>query len=122
MLSGGCKGKPRRLFLLYLCAVKFLSPLEGFPGGCQKALLPPPNPCWQHISFSRAWKSHCALYKLIRTLSFLVAPSEPCSPGYSPLVPRLIHGSGRVPRNPCSGSALHRRPSPVVTILTCLLQ
>ena len=49
MLSGDSKGKPRRLFLLYLGAVKFSFPLEGFPGSCQKALLPPPNPCWQHI-------------------------------------------------------------------------
>lgn len=49
MLSGDSKGKPQRLFLLYLGVVKFSFPLEGFPGSCQKALLPPPNPCWQHI-------------------------------------------------------------------------
>lgn len=49
MLSGGSKGKLQRLFLFYLGAIKFSFPLEGFPGGCQKALLPLANPCWQHI-------------------------------------------------------------------------
>lgn len=49
MLSEDSKGKLWRLLLLYLGAVKFLFPLEGFPGGCQKALLSPPNPCWQYI-------------------------------------------------------------------------
>ena len=49
MLGEASKGEPRRRFLLYLGAVKFSFPLEGFPGGCQKAILPPPNPCWQHV-------------------------------------------------------------------------
>lgn len=74
MLSGDSKGKAPEAFPFYLGAVKFSFPLEGwglrrqvvpgfFPGSCQKALLPPPNPCWQHIlSYSAEHGSLCVLF------------------------------------------------------------